>query len=45
VKRPNIHVTRIDKEEKLQAEGKRKLFSGIVVENFPNIGKDMDIQV
>lgn len=31
--------------EELQADDVEKLFNEIIAENFPNLGKDMDIQV
>ena len=43
IKRTNVHMIGIPKEEK--KKGPESLFKEIMAENFPNLGKDMYIQI
>jgi hypothetical protein len=45
IKRPNLRITGIEKGEKVQAKGICKIFNEIIIENFPNLEKDLPIQV
>ena len=39
----NIHIWAFQKEKR--GKGAESLFEGIMAENFPNVGKEIDIQV
>ena len=41
IKHTNIHIIRVPGEER--EKGAEKLFEGIIAENFPNLGKEIDI--
>lgn len=45
IKGPNIGMIRREEGEELQTEGRESLFSEMSEVGFPNLGKDMDIQV
>jgi archaeosine-15-forming tRNA-guanine transglycosylase len=45
IKRPNLRIMVIEKEEEVQAKGIHYIFNKIITENFPNIEKVMPIQV
>ena len=44
IKRTNIQIIGVPEEEERQ-EGPEKIFEDIIVENFPNIGKEIATQV
>ena len=44
IKRSNIRITGIPEEEE-KKKGTKKIFEEIIVENFPNMGKEIDNQV
>ena len=43
VKHPNVHIIE-DPEEEEREQGAENLCEEIIAENFPNIGKEIDIQ-
>jgi chromosome segregation ATPase len=45
IKRPNLRIMGIEKEEEVQAKGIHNIFNKIITENFPNLEKTMPIQV
>jgi hypothetical protein len=45
IKRPNLRITGIEKEEEVQAKGMHNIFNKIITENFPNLEKTMPIQI
>jgi hypothetical protein len=44
IKRPNLRIMGI-KEEEVQAKGMQNIFNKIIMENFPNLEKDIPIQM
>ena len=44
IKHNNIHMIGTPKEEEEERKGGRK-FEAIIAENFPNLGKETDIQI
>jgi hypothetical protein len=44
IKRPNLKIMGIEGEE-VQAKGIHNIFSKVIIENFPNLEKEMPIQV
>ena len=45
MKRPNLRIIRIEKNENSQLKGHENVFNKIIEVNFPNIQKEMDIKV
>jgi hypothetical protein len=45
IKRPNLGTMGIEEREVVQAKGICNIFNKIITENFPNIEKEMPIQV
>jgi hypothetical protein len=45
IKRPNLRIMGIEKEEEVQAKGIHNIFKKIITENFQNLEKAMPIQV
>ena len=43
IKRNNIHIIGVPEEER--EKGPKKIFEEIIVENFPNVGKEIATQV
>ena len=44
IKCTNIHITRVPEGEERE-KGRKKIFEEIIVENFPNMGKEITTQV
>jgi hypothetical protein len=44
IKRPNLRIMGIEEEE-VQAKGMHNIFNKIITENFPNLEKDIPIQM
>jgi hypothetical protein len=45
IKRPNLRIMGIEEGEEVQANGMRNIFNKIITENFPNLEKDIPIQM
>jgi archaeosine-15-forming tRNA-guanine transglycosylase len=45
IKRPNLRIMGMEEEEEVQAKGMRNLFNKIITGNFPNLEKDIPIQM
>jgi hypothetical protein len=45
MKRQNLRIIRIVKNEESQFKGPENVFNKIIEENFPNLKKEMDIKV
>jgi hypothetical protein len=45
IKRPNLRIMGIEEGEEVQAKGICNIFNKIITENFPNLKKDLPIQV
>jgi hypothetical protein len=45
IKRPNLRIMGIEEREGVQAKGIRNIVNKIITENFPNLEKDMPVQV
>jgi predicted transcriptional regulator len=45
IKRPNLQVMDIEEGEEVQAKGMHNIFNKITAENFPNLEKELSIQV
>jgi predicted nuclease with TOPRIM domain len=45
IKRQNLRIMGIEEGEKVQVKGKRNIFNKIITENFPNLEKDIPIQM
>jgi hypothetical protein len=45
IKRPNLRIMGIEEGEEVQAKAMRNLFNKIIMENFPNLEKDIPIQM
>jgi hypothetical protein len=45
IKRPNLRIMGIEEGEAVQAKGKHNIFNKIITENFPNLKKELTIQV
>jgi hypothetical protein len=45
IKRPNFRIMGIEKGEEGQAKGMRNIFKKIITEIFPNLEKDIPIQM
>jgi hypothetical protein len=45
MKRPNLRIIRIEKNENSRLKGPENVFNKIIGENFPNLKKEMDIKV
>jgi predicted nuclease with TOPRIM domain len=45
IKRPNLRIMGIEEGEVVQAKGMRNIFNKIIMENFPNLEKDIPIQM
>ena len=44
IKHINVHITRVPEGEERE-KGAENIFEGVIAENFPNLGKETDIQV
>jgi hypothetical protein len=44
-KRPNLRIMGIKEGEEVQAKGMHNIFNKIITENFPNLEKDIPIQM
>ena len=44
IKRNNVHIIGVPEGEERE-KGPEKIFEEIIVENFPNVGKEIDTQV
>jgi chromosome segregation ATPase len=45
IKRPNLRIMGIEEEEEVQVKGMHNIFNKIITENFPNLEKDIPIQM
>jgi hypothetical protein len=45
IKRPNLRIMGIEVGEEVQAKGIHNIFNKIIMENFPNLEKDIPIQM
>jgi archaeosine-15-forming tRNA-guanine transglycosylase len=45
IKRPNLRIMGIKEGEEVQAKGMHNIFNKIITENFPNLEKDIPIQM
>jgi hypothetical protein len=45
IKRLNLHIVGFEEEEEFQAKCIHDVFNKIIAENFPNLKKEMPIQV
>ena len=45
MRRPNLRIIGIDKSEDLQLKGPVNIFNNIIEENFPNLEKEMPINL
>jgi hypothetical protein len=45
IKRPNVRIMGIEEGEEVQVKGMHNIFNKIVTENFPNLQKDIPIQM
>jgi hypothetical protein len=45
IKRPSLKIMGIEEGEEVQAKGIHNIFNKIITENFPNLKKDLPIQV
>jgi hypothetical protein len=45
IKRPNLRIMGIKEGEEVQAKGMGNIFNKIITENFPNLEKDIPIQM
>jgi archaeosine-15-forming tRNA-guanine transglycosylase len=45
IKRPNLRIMGIEEGEEVQAKGMRNIFNKIITEIFPNLEKDIPIQM
>jgi Mg2+ and Co2+ transporter CorA len=45
IKRPNLRIMGIEEGEEVQAKGMHNTFNKIITENFPNLEKDIPIQM
>jgi hypothetical protein len=45
IKRPNLQIMGIEEGEEVQPKGMCNVFNKIIVENFPNLKKEMPIQI
>jgi hypothetical protein len=45
IKRPNLRIVSIEEGEEIQAKGLHNIFNTIITKNFPNLEKDLSIQV
>jgi chromosome segregation ATPase len=45
IKRPNLRIMGIEEREEVQAKGMHNIFNKIIMENFPNLEKDIPIQM
>jgi hypothetical protein len=45
IKRPNLRIMDIEKGEEVQAKRLHNIFNKIIIENSPNLKKDLPIQI
>jgi hypothetical protein len=45
IRRPNLRLMGIKEGEEMQAKGMGNIFNKIIMENFPNLEKDIPIQI
>jgi hypothetical protein len=45
IKRPNLRIMGIKEGEEVQVKGMRNIFNKIIMEKFPNLEKDIPIQM
>jgi chromosome segregation ATPase len=45
IKSPNLRIMGIEEQEEVQVKGMCNIFSKIIMENFPNLEKDIPIQM
>jgi hypothetical protein len=45
IKRPNLRIMGIEEGEEVQAKGMSNIFNKIITENFPNLEKNIPIQM
>jgi archaeosine-15-forming tRNA-guanine transglycosylase len=45
IKRPTLRIMSIKEGEEVQAKGMRNLFNKIIMENFPNLEREIPIQI
>jgi hypothetical protein len=45
IKRPNLRIMGIEEGEEVQAKGMHNIFNKTITENFPNLEKDVSIQM
>jgi hypothetical protein len=45
IKRPNLRIMGIEEGEEVQDKGICNIFNKIIVENFPNLEKELSIQI
>ena len=45
MRRPNLQITRVDENEDFQFNGPANIFNKIIEENFPNLKKEMHMNI
>ena len=45
MRRPNLQITGVDKNEDFQLKGPANIFNKIIEENFPNLKKEMPMNI
>jgi hypothetical protein len=45
IRRPNLPIIGVDKNEDFQLKGPANIFNNIIEENFPNLKKDMPMNI
>jgi hypothetical protein len=45
MRRPNLKIIGVDKNEDFQLKGPANIFNKIIEENFPNLKKDMSMNI
>jgi hypothetical protein len=45
IKRPNLQIMGTEEGKEVQAKGIHNIFNKIITENFPNLEKELSIQV
>jgi archaeosine-15-forming tRNA-guanine transglycosylase len=45
IKRPNLRIMGIEEGEEVQTKGMFNIFNKLITENFPNLEKDISIQI
>ena len=45
MRRPNLQIIRVDENEDFQLKGSANIFNKIIEENFPNLKKEMSMNI